>query len=113
MKKVFVAQHPTEAHFVKGLLEREGIAAEVRGETLFGVRGATPATPDTLPTVWILDDRQLTSAEEFVAGYERGDRSPEMEGELWCCPNCGEMMEPQFTVCWKCAAAPTRIRREL
>jgi hypothetical protein len=44
VKQVFVAQHPTEAHVIKGLLEAEGIRAEVRGESLFGVRGEAPAT---------------------------------------------------------------------
>ena len=48
MKQVFVAQHPAEAHFVKGLLEADGIRAEVQGESLFGVRGEAPATPGTL-----------------------------------------------------------------
>src|SRR5918993_4198106 len=110
MKKVFVAQHPTEAHLVKALLQREGIAAEVRGEMLFSVGGATPATPDTLPAVWILDDSQLATAEEFIAEYENGNQTPGSEGEPWHCPNCGEIVEPQFTVCWKCAAAPISIR---
>ena len=58
MKQVFVAQHPTEAHLVQGILEANGIAAEVHGESLFGARGEAPPTPDTLPTVWVLDDGQ-------------------------------------------------------
>ncbi len=33
-----VAHDPIEAHFLRGLLEREGIDAEVRGEALFGLR---------------------------------------------------------------------------
>ena len=48
MKQVFVAQHHAEAHFVKGLLEADGIRAEVQGESLFSVRGEAPATPGTL-----------------------------------------------------------------
>ena len=49
MRKVFIAAHPAEAHMVRGLLECEGIAAVVRGEALFSVRGLTPVTSDTLP----------------------------------------------------------------
>lgn len=34
MKQVHVAKHAAEAHFIKGLLESNGIAASVRGEYL-------------------------------------------------------------------------------
>ena len=57
---------------MKGLLERQGIDAEVRGEALFGLRGEIPITSDTLPTVWVMKDAQLKRALEFVADYERG-----------------------------------------
>lgn len=72
MNKVFVAHDPMEAHFVKGLLEREGIDAEVRGEALFGLRPEIGIESDTLPAVWIIKDAQLKRALEFVAEYERG-----------------------------------------
>lgn len=39
VKQVFVAQHPTEAYLVQGLLEANGIVAEVHGESLFSARG--------------------------------------------------------------------------
>lgn len=101
MTKVFIAQHPTEAHLVRGLLESGGIQAMVRGETLFGVRGEAPVTPDTLPSVWVLDDRQAAAAlalirEHRVDSERAGNEAP------WPCPNCGERVEPQFTSCWKC-----------
>lgn len=69
MKQVFVARNPTEAHLVKGLLESNGIRAEVRGESLWGTRGETPLTPDTLPTVWVVDDQQATEAMQIVKEY--------------------------------------------
>jgi Putative prokaryotic signal transducing protein len=70
MKRVFVTKNPTEAHLVKGLLEREGIAAEVQGEWLYGAMGEIPFTPETWPSVWISKDSQLKRALKFVAGYE-------------------------------------------
>ena len=72
MNRVFVAHDPIEAHFVKSLLERDGIAAEVRGEALFGLRPEIGIASDTLPAVWIIKDAQLKRALEFVANYERG-----------------------------------------
>jgi hypothetical protein len=101
MKKVFVSQNPTEAHLVKALLEGEGIQSEVRGEMLFGTRGGTPATPDTLPSVWILDDSQFARAAEFVSDYERTQKTTADNEPPWRC-QCGEMNEPQFSECWNC-----------
>src|SRR5262245_58063856 len=72
MNKIFVAHDPMEAHFVRTLLEREGIDAEVRGEALFGLRPEIGISSDTLPTVWIIKDAQLRRALEVVADYEHG-----------------------------------------
>ena len=72
MNKVFVAHDPVEAHFVRDLLEREGIAAEVRGEALFGLRPGIGIESDTLPAVWIIEGAPLQSALGVVADYESG-----------------------------------------
>jgi hypothetical protein len=101
MKKVFVAQHPTEAHLVKGVLETSGIPAIVRGESLFGARGEAPVTPDTLPTVWVTDDNDAAGALGILAEYGPG-AAPVNRGEPWTCPNCHESVEAQFSECWKC-----------
>jgi hypothetical protein len=69
MKQVFVARDPVEAHLVKGLLESNGINAEVRGEALWGTRGETPLAAETLPSVWVLDDGQVPEALRVVAKY--------------------------------------------
>jgi len=70
MSKVFIAHNPLEAHFVRTLLEREGIAAEVHGEVLFGLRPEIGIASDSLPSVWIFDDNRITRAREIVATYE-------------------------------------------
>jgi len=72
MNKIFIAHDPIEAHFVRTLVEREGIAADVRGEALFRLRPEIGVQSDTLPAVWIIKDAQLKRALEVVADYERG-----------------------------------------
>jgi Putative prokaryotic signal transducing protein len=74
MKKVFAAKTPTEAHLVRSLLEREAIAAEVHGEWLTGALGEIPLTPDTWPSVWILNDDDEEKAIALVSDYERGEK---------------------------------------
>jgi hypothetical protein len=102
MTKVFIAQHPAEAHLVAGLLASQGIGAEVLGEALFNVRGEVPVTPATLPTVWVLDDRDANSALEILRDQRL--RSTDTIGveQPWTCGSCGEQVEPQFVTCWKC-----------
>ena len=100
VKQIFVAQHPTEAHLVRGLLEANGISAEVRGESLFGARGAAPTTPDTLPSVWV-DESDAPAALVVLSscgGQAIGDCHP----VRWLCASCGERLEPQFAHCWHC-----------
>jgi len=101
VRKVFVAQHPAEAHLIAGLLDSHGIAAVVRGEALFGARGEAPVTADTLPSVWVLDDAQVQDA---LALLEPASPSLASAEGLWQCLHCREGIEPQFTACWRCGA---------
>ena len=104
MTQVFVARDPLEAHFVKGLLEANGMAAYVYGESIFSLRGETPVTPDTLPTVWVVDDGDTTRALGLLAEYQRRDAPATIRAADWICRACGERIEDQFTECWNCGA---------
>ena len=74
MIRVFSAHDPIEAHFVKDLLQRAGITAEVQGESLFGLRPEIGIAADTFPAVWISKDSELEAALELVAEFERDKR---------------------------------------
>jgi putative signal transducing protein len=100
--KVFVAQNPTEAHLLKGLLESNGIATEVRHEALFGVRGEIPFT-EAFPEIWVVNDNQVGEALKML--HDRSSETSNVEEyQSWRCAICGEMVEPQFTACWQCNA---------
>jgi hypothetical protein len=101
--KVFVAQHPTEAHLVAGLLKIHGVEAVVRGEPLFAVRGEVPVTPSTLPSVWVADSL-VEIAREIIDNRANG-APPGRPAALWRCGGCGELVEPDFDVCWNCGAS--------
>ena len=60
MVKVYSARDGLEAHFIRNLLEGEGIRAAVLGETLAFGRGDLPMTQETLPGVWVNpEDEQI------------------------------------------------------
>lgn len=100
MPQVYEARNHADAGYVCGLLQAEGIDAEVRGDALFALVGAGPQVPGVLPAVWILDPAQESRARARIARYLE-DGQP--HGETWTCA-CGEVHEPQFTACWKCGA---------
>lgn len=59
MLKIYSAQHPSEAHLIKGILESYNIKSEVRSESIFSMRGELPLTPETAPSLWIFDDSSI------------------------------------------------------
>jgi len=100
MKPVYTAKHPTEAHLVRGMLEAAGIRAEVKGDQLYGAYGELPV----LPTVWILDAARAAEADRLVIDFLHGGAARRHAHERWTCAQCGEVLEGQFTDCWKCGA---------
>ncbi len=108
MKHVYTARDEMEAHFVRGLLEQQGIEADVQGETLqSGAYGTLPLSSQATPSVWV-EDAQEQRAGEIIEEYRQVDRANAQAGATdkpratWSCPNCGERVEEQFTQCWKC-----------
>ncbi len=104
MIKIYAAEHPTEAHYLSGLLEGAGIRCLVQGEALAGVQGGVPITVETAPSVWVIDAAQAAEARAVIAEYERQRAGTKPEAPGWTCRSCGEECEPQFTSCWHCLA---------
>jgi hypothetical protein len=101
VKKVYTAQNVTEAHFVRDLLESQGLVVAVRGEDLWGASGELPFV-DAWPTVWVLDDEREAEAKELVRQYENTKARPAPAEPTWRCSRCGQELEPQFTTCCSC-----------
>jgi len=101
MKKLYIANDPTEAHLIRSFLESEGIEAIVEGESLFGIRGGIPITSETSPSVWLLDDSQFEMAVELISQFRYGEKFSEaVDG--WICRKCGEMNEEDSDKCLQC-----------
>jgi hypothetical protein len=88
MIKVMTVNHAAEAHLVRGLLQAEGINAEIRSEVL--------------SHVWVIDDPKIAQAMEILARYSREETPLGSRGGDWVCPGCGEEHGPAFQGCWQC-----------
>lgn len=104
MPMLFTARHHAEAYLVQGLLEAQGIVAEVRGEALLTTVDAGALIPGAQPQVWVPPGPHFVQAQELVARYERGEALHGTEAPGWTCSGCGETHEPQFNSCWQCGA---------
>ncbi|MDQ5984940.1 MAG: hypothetical protein CSYNP_00638 [Syntrophus sp. SKADARSKE-3] len=104
MKKVYVAANPVNAHLIKGILEGENIEAIVQGEFLWGARGEIPVTPETCPSVWVVDDDDYNHAIEIINAFQTEDND-DLEIIEWICSKCGETNEGQFSECWQCGTS--------
>jgi cytochrome b subunit of formate dehydrogenase len=74
MKKVHIADTPAEAHFMKGLLEREGIHCRVENENLVAAFGEVPPTIDTMPSVVVLKEADIPKAQQIVDNFIKARR---------------------------------------
>ena len=110
MRHVYTGRDEMDAHFVKGLLEGEGIEAAVMGENLVNAVGTLPLSDNSLPSVWV-PDGDVDRAMLIVRDYEEVDRVNAEETvedaprPTWKCANCGEAVEEQFSECWNCGRA--------
>ncbi len=98
--KVFTASNPTEAHIICGLLQSNGIQAEVKGDQLFGLQGEVPFDDSTAPSVWLVNANELKQkkANSVINDY----LNTVSEEKAWVCSRCNEENEAQFGVCWNC-----------
>jgi Putative prokaryotic signal transducing protein len=110
MRHVYTGRDEMDAHFVKGLLQQEGIEASVVGENLLNAVGTLPISDKSLPCVYV-NEPDEERASLIVRDYQQVDRVNAEEAvedaprPTWKCANCGEAVEEQFSECWNCGHA--------
>jgi len=97
MKRVFRAASLIQVAHARNLLSMAGIASELRNQYLAGALGDLPMF-ETWPQLFVED------ADEQAALRALARASAAPGGAPWICEDCGEVLEPQFTNCWRCGA---------
>jgi DNA-directed RNA polymerase subunit RPC12/RpoP len=90
-----------DVHALRSLLAQEGIEAVVLNQTPASA-SVDVASFATWPELWIANEEDEPAARAIVERY-LADKAPRAEKRpAWKCPRCGEMIEVQFTDCWRC-----------
>jgi hypothetical protein len=102
MKRVFRAASLIQVAHARNVLSTAGIPSDLRNQYLAGALGDLPML-ETWPQLYVEDaDEQLA-----LRALARASAAP--AGASWICENCGEVLEPQFTSCWRCGSAATHV----
>ncbi|TVS14072.1 MAG: DUF2007 domain-containing protein [Wenzhouxiangella sp.] len=96
--RVYTADNPPEAVFIRGLLEAEGIPVRLKSMELWAAAVEIYFAEGARPSVWV-PEKARWEAERVLAQRDRSGT-----GKAWTC-RCGERLDGQFTVCWRCGAA--------
>ena len=104
MKQVYSARDEVDAHLVKGFLDQEGIESVVQMGGLGSILGELTTSDQALPSIWVSSE-DVDRATAALTSFQSNTPLATASKEPWKCPNCGEMIEPQFTECWHCRAS--------
>ncbi|MHC1762963.1 MAG: DUF2007 domain-containing protein [Verrucomicrobiia bacterium] len=96
MKKLFSSPDSAEVELVKNMLANAGVVCEVRNEDV----SRTIPAPSFYAELWVSDE-VYPRANEVLQSLQRPSAKA---GTTWTCPACGEVIEGQFSSCWKCGA---------
>ncbi|HEY2686317.1 MAG TPA: DUF2007 domain-containing protein [Steroidobacteraceae bacterium] len=99
MKRVFRAASLIQVAHARNVLLSAGIQSELRNQYLAGAAGDLPML-ETWPQLFVEDGDEALALKALASAAQ----AP--AGPNWSCPECGEVLEPQFTQCWRCGSAP-------
>lgn len=95
MKRVYRAASLLQVAHARNVLITAGVECELRNIHLAGAMGELPMM-ETWPQLYVND------ADERYALSILARASQAAPGAPWVCEECREMLEPQFTCCWRC-----------
>lgn len=85
---------------LKSVLEDAGLACEMRNTMTAGLSAAIPISEST-PELWLVKDDELPQAQQVLHELKS---TPAAGKPAWTCSKCSEVLEAQFTSCWKCGS---------
>ena len=98
MKKLYVSQSLIDVESRKELLDQADIPCMIKNQRSTMLGGEVPFV-EVFPELWVLQDEDLERGQILLKDWE--DAQP-LKTTPWTCANCGEVLQKEFTSCWKC-----------
>ena len=100
LKRIYTSENKVLLEILKSKLEDASIACQITND--FPPAAGEISSAIAWPELWILNDEQISFAKKIL---ERELADQQNAQPDWLCPNCGENLEGQFKVCWKCGSS--------
>tara|TARA_B100000131_G_scaffold281375_1_gene287899 strand:+ start:388 stop:711 length:324 start_codon:yes stop_codon:yes gene_type:complete len=97
--KLYKAADANEAYFIKGLLEKYSIHANLIGEGLSIAIGELPLEVKQVDI--FVPKNRFDRAKQIINNYEKGLK--QQSNEKWKCINCKKINPESFEICWNCS----------
>ena len=97
MIKLYTTTDSVLLNLLKSELEMENISVLIKNE-FPPAAGEVPRVV-AYPELWILNDEDAARAQNIV---EENLKKSRQKQAAWICTHCGEPLEGQFELCWKC-----------
>ncbi|MBU2647350.1 DUF2007 domain-containing protein [bacterium] len=100
--EIEVFDNDLNAEIAKGILAENGVEAMIGKDDCGGMLPNLQVTQGV--RLYVLP-RDVEKSERLLKPITADQSAENAEAVLmWRCSNCGEILEPQFTSCWKCGA---------
>ena len=100
---IYQARDETQAQLLIAILQSRGIEASME-------QGASATNAMFAPGMFrggigvLVDETQADQARQIAHEFDQSGSQPADDSPqpTWTCPNCGEVVEAQFSDCWNC-----------
>lgn len=99
MKRLLASSDTVFLEYLRRRLDARGIGAFVRNATNSGLAAGELSPAVAPPELWVVPE-DFDAAQRILRNIRTEFET--RAGPPWHCPRCGEVLEPQFEVCWRC-----------
>ena len=82
----------------KELLDQAEIPCMIKNQRSHMLGGEVPFV-EVFPELWVLQDEDCERALKLLNDWEQAQP---IETTSWTCTSCREILQKEFTTCWKC-----------
>ncbi|CAN5465814.1 DUF2007 domain-containing protein [soil metagenome] len=97
MQKLYSSENLVFLYLLQSKLVDKGISCIIKNEVPPAAGEIPPV--EALPELWLTDKQHFIDAMQIIQ-YELSSLGTSKKA--WYCPQCGESLEGQFDICWKC-----------